>query len=106
MTDLLLPLSEISAYRGYNPDHMHYARQLQMLASLTTHGVLEDLTVSTDGVHALVEDGNLRTTLAQRAGLTELPCSIVVREYTSRRQWQKGHEVGPVLKAYLDTLKR
>jgi ParB-like chromosome segregation protein Spo0J len=98
---LILTITELNGYRAYYGDPRDSSVRT-LVSDVRENGITEPLLVSTDGTHALLEDGNKRLNLAAELGLTELPVTVVHRTYPWKRRWMPGQYATGALLAHLE----
>lgn len=99
--DLMIPTDIVNHYREHNRDYDDRLEQV-----IREQGIRQPVHISTDGTHAILNEGNHRLDIAQKLGIPEIPARIFVDDKVIRGDNRYGKPpvpLEPFLKKFIDT---
>ena len=99
--DLMIPTDILDHYREHNRD---YDDKLEGV--IREQGIREPVHISTNGTHAILNEGNHRLDIAQKLGIPEIPARVFVDDNIIRGDNRYGKPpvpLEPFLKKFIDT---
>lgn len=99
--DLMIPTDIVNHYREHDRDYDDRLEQV-----IREQGIRQPVHISTDGTHAILNEGNHRLDIAQKLGIPEIPARIFVDDKVIRGDNRYGKPpvpLEPFLKKFIDT---